>query len=172
MAEAGGQLFARSRPATSDVCDSIRIGDQNARLFREIEDKSRQIETANRHKSEFLANMSHELRTPLNAIIGFSEVLLDPSLKVTDEERSQFLTDVLSSGKHLLGLINEILDLAKIEAGKMELKVESAMLSQILRRCRQSSGPSQPKKPSIFILRTLRCRSCFPWMLPGSSRFF
>jgi GAF domain-containing protein len=105
---------------------------QNARLFREIEDKGRQIEGANRHKSEFLANMSHELRTPLNAIIGFSEVLLDPSLKVTEEEQSQFLTDVLSSGKHLLGLINEILDLSKIEAGRMELQIEPALLSDIL----------------------------------------
>jgi signal transduction histidine kinase len=104
----------------------------NARLFREIEEKGRQIEAANRHKSEFLANMSHELRTPLNAIIGFSEVLLDPSLKVSDEEQSQFLTDVLSSGKHLLGLINEILDLAKIEAGKLELQIEPALLQDVV----------------------------------------
>jgi signal transduction histidine kinase len=105
---------------------------QNARLFREIEDKSRQIEAANRHKSEFLANMSHELRTPLNAIIGFSEVLLDPSLSVTDDERSQFLTDVLGSGKHLLNLINEVLDLAKIEAGKMELQIEPSLLQDVV----------------------------------------
>jgi GAF domain-containing protein len=104
----------------------------NARLFREIEEKGRQIEAANRHKSEFLANMSHELRTPLNAIIGFSEVLLDPSLKVSEEEQSQFLTDVLSSGKHLLGLINEILDLAKIEAGKLELQIEPALLQDVV----------------------------------------
>ena len=104
----------------------------NARLFREIEDKGRQIEAANRHKSEFLANMSHELRTPLNAIIGFSEVLLDPSLKVTEDEQSQFLTDVLGSGKHLLGLINEVLDLAKIEAGKMELQIEPALLQDVV----------------------------------------
>jgi GAF domain-containing protein len=105
---------------------------QNARLFREIEDKGRQIEAANRHKSEFLANMSHELRTPLNAIIGFSEVLLDPSMQVTDEERVQFMTDVLSSGKHLLGLINEVLDLAKVEAGKMELQIEPALLQDVI----------------------------------------
>jgi signal transduction histidine kinase len=105
---------------------------QNARLFREIEDKGRQIEAANRHKSEFLANMSHELRTPLNAIIGFSEVLLDPALQVTAEERFQFLTDVLSSGKHLLGLINEVLDLAKVEAGKMELQIEPALLQDVI----------------------------------------
>ena len=76
--------------------------------------------------------MSHELRTPLNAIIGFSEVLLDPSLQVSDDERAQFLTDVLSSGKHLLGLINEVLDLAKIEAGKMELQIESAFLQDVV----------------------------------------
>ena len=119
---------------------------QNARLFREIEDKSRQIETANRHKSEFLANMSHELRTPLNAIIGFSDVLLDPALNITEEEQSQFLTDVLSSGKHLLGLINEILDLAKIEAGKMELKVESATLSQIFASVQTIIRPLAAKK--------------------------
>jgi signal transduction histidine kinase len=105
---------------------------QNARLFREIEDKGRQIEAANRHKSEFLANMSHELRTPLNAIIGFSEVLLDPTLEVSKEEQSQFLTDVLGSGKHLLGLINEVLDLAKIEAGRMELQVEPALLQDVV----------------------------------------
>jgi signal transduction histidine kinase len=104
----------------------------NARLFREIEDKGRQIEAANRHKSEFLANMSHELRTPLNAIIGFSEVLLDPTLEVSKEEQAQFLTDVLGSGKHLLGLINEVLDLAKIEAGKMELQVEPSLLQDVV----------------------------------------
>jgi signal transduction histidine kinase len=104
----------------------------NARLFREIEDKGRQIEAANRHKSEFLANMSHELRTPLNAIIGFSEVLLDPTMEVSKDDQTQFLTDVLSSGKHLLGLINEVLDLAKIEAGKMELQIEPALLQDVV----------------------------------------
>ncbi|HWP57368.1 MAG TPA: GAF domain-containing protein [Candidatus Acidoferrales bacterium] len=105
---------------------------QNARLFREIEDKSRQLEVANLHKSQFLANMSHELRTPLNAIIGFSQVLLDPSMKVGEDERVQFLMDIFNSGKHLLNLINEILDLSKIEAGKMELQMELASLQAIL----------------------------------------
>jgi GAF domain-containing protein len=105
---------------------------QNARLFREIEDKSTELEVANRHKSAFLANMSHELRTPLNAIIGFSQVLLDPSMKVGENERTQFLTDIFNSGKHLLNLINEILDLSKIEAGKMELQMEPASLQAIL----------------------------------------
>jgi signal transduction histidine kinase len=114
------------------LASQSEIAIENARLFSEIEDKGRQIEAANRHKSEFLANMSHELRTPLNAIIGFSEVLLDPTLEVSEEEQTQFLTDVLTSGKHLLGLINEILDLAKIEAGKMELQIELARLQDVV----------------------------------------
>ena len=96
---------------------------QNARLFREIEDKSRQIEAANRHKSEFLANMSHELRTPLNAIIGFSEVLQEKLFGELNEKQAEYTSDILTSGQHLLSLINEILDLSKVEAGRMELEV-------------------------------------------------
>jgi two-component system, NtrC family, sensor kinase len=96
---------------------------QNARLFREIEDKSRQIEAANRHKSEFLANMSHELRTPLNAIIGFSEVLGEKMFGELNEKQAEYTEDILSSGRHLLSLINEILDLSKVEAGRMELEL-------------------------------------------------
>jgi signal transduction histidine kinase len=96
---------------------------QNARLFREIEDKSGQIEAANRHKSEFLANMSHELRTPLNAIIGFSEVLSERMFGELNEKQAEYTDDILSSGRHLLSLINEILDLSKVEAGRMELEL-------------------------------------------------
>jgi signal transduction histidine kinase len=96
---------------------------QNARLFREIEDKSRQIEAANRHKSEFLANMSHELRTPLNAIIGFSEVLQEKLFGDLNEKQAEYTSDILTSGQHLLSLINEILDLSKVEAGRMELEL-------------------------------------------------
>src|SRR5262249_38742756 len=97
---------------------------QNARLYQEIEEKGRQLEEASRHKSEFLANMSHELRTPLNGVIGFSEVLLDPNMPVDEATRSQFLDNIYQSGKHLLTLINDILDLSKVEAGKMELHPE------------------------------------------------
>jgi two-component system, NtrC family, sensor kinase len=93
----------------------------NARLFREIEDKSRQLEAASRHKSEFLANMSHELRTPLNAVIGFSEVLLQRMFGELNERQDEYLKDIYASGQHLLSLINDILDLSKIEAGRMEL---------------------------------------------------
>ena len=96
---------------------------QNARLFREIEEKSRQIEAANRHKSEFLAHMSHELRTPLHAIIGFSEVLQERTVGELNQKQAEYTDDILSSGRHLLSLINEILDLSKVEAGRMELEL-------------------------------------------------
>jgi signal transduction histidine kinase len=95
---------------------------QNARLFREIADKSRQLEVASQHKSEFLANMSHELRTPLNAIIGFSEVLAEKMFGDVNAKQAEYLQDILESGRHLLSLINDILDLSKIEAGHMELE--------------------------------------------------
>jgi len=101
--------------------DQAVIAIQNARLFREIQDKSQQLEIANRHKSEFLANMSHELRTPLNAVIGFSEVLAERYFGELNEKQMEYVNDIHSSGRHLLGLINDILDLSKIEAGRMEL---------------------------------------------------
>jgi len=103
--------------------DQAAIAIENVRLFNEIQDKSRQLETANQHKSEFLANMSHELRTPLNAIIGFSEVLLEKLFGDLNEKQLDYLQDIHSSGKHLLQLINDILDLSKVEAGRMELDV-------------------------------------------------
>jgi signal transduction histidine kinase len=96
---------------------------QNARLFREIADKSRLLEAASRHKSEFLANMSHELRTPLNAILGFSEVLAEQMFGEVNEKQAEYLQDILSSGRHLLSLINDILDLSKVEAGRLELEL-------------------------------------------------
>src|SRR4029450_3684416 len=96
---------------------------QNARLFREIEDKSRQLEAASQHKSEFLTNMSHELRTPLNGIIGFSEVLSEQMFGELNDKQDEYLKDIYASGQHLLSLINDILDLSKIEAGRMELEL-------------------------------------------------
>jgi signal transduction histidine kinase/putative methionine-R-sulfoxide reductase with GAF domain len=96
---------------------------QNARLFRELEAKSLQLEVASQHKSEFLANMSHELRTPMNAIIGFSEVLSERMFGDLNEKQDEYLKDIHASGQHLLSLINDILDLSKIEAGRMELEL-------------------------------------------------
>jgi GAF domain-containing protein len=112
--------------------DQAAIAMQNVRLFNEIQDKSRQLEVANKHKSEFLANMSHELRTPLNAIIGFSEVLLQQIFGAVNDKQKEYLGDVLSSGRHLLTLINDILDLSKIEAGRMELDLSEFSLGTAL----------------------------------------
>jgi signal transduction histidine kinase len=94
---------------------------QNARLFREIEQKSHELEVASQHKSTFLANMSHELRTPLNAIIGFSEVLKDGLFGKLEPKQDEYIRDIHASGLHLLSLINDILDLSKVEADRMEL---------------------------------------------------
>ncbi|MGH7164854.1 MAG: response regulator, partial [Nitrospiraceae bacterium] len=89
---------------------------------------------ANRHKSEFLANMSHELRTPLNAVIGFSEVLIEKMFGELNQKQEEYLTDILSSGRHLLTLINDILDLSKVEAGRMELELSTFDLPMVLER--------------------------------------
>ena len=157
-----GQFDERVTNLLTALASQSKVAIENARLFSEIEDKGREIEAANRHKSEFLANMSHELRTPLNAIIGFSEVLLDPSLKVSEEEQAQFLTDVLSSGKHLLGLINEILDLAKIEAGKMELQIESVLLSDIFESVQNTMRPLATKKTINLHVESVTVPEPFP----------
>jgi len=101
--------------------DQAVIAIENVRLFRELEAANRQLEASSRHKSEFLANMSHELRTPLNAIIGFSEVLIQRMFGELNAKQDEYLKDVYASGQHLLSLINDILDLSKIEAGRMEL---------------------------------------------------
>ena len=107
----------------STFASHAAVAVENARLFREIADKGRELEVASRHKSEFLANMSHELRTPLNAILGFSEVLAERMFGEVNEKQAEYLQDILASGRHLLSLINDILDLSKVEAGRLELEL-------------------------------------------------
>jgi signal transduction histidine kinase len=110
--------------------DQAAIAIENVRLFNEIGEKSRQLELASKNKSEFLANMSHELRTPLNAIIGFSEMLLEKMSGGLNATQDQYVRDILSSGKHQLAVINDVLDLAKVEAGRLELERSTFSVSR------------------------------------------
>jgi signal transduction histidine kinase len=129
---APGEFPERVVTLMRTLADQSKVAIANAHLFREIEEKGRLLEVANQHKSEFLANMSHELRTPLNAIIGFSEVLLQRMFGGLNGKQEEYLQDVLSSGRHLLSLINDILDLSKVEAGRMELELDRFDLPQAL----------------------------------------
>ncbi len=126
---------------------------QNARLFREIEDKGRQLELADRHKSEFLANMSHELRTPLNAIIGYSEMLQEDAADLGAGQFTDDLKRINAAGKHLLELINAVLDLSKIEAGKMELYLESFDVAALVRDIAAVIQPLAGKNANRLELR-------------------
>jgi GAF domain-containing protein len=105
---------------------------QNARLFREIEAKGRELEVASRHKSQFLANMSHELRTPLNAILGYTELLIDGIYGELSQKAGDVMARIDRSGKHLLGLINDVLDLSKIEAGQLDLARADYSLAEVV----------------------------------------
>ena len=105
---------------------------QNAHLFTEIDEKSRQLEIASQHKSQFLANMSHELRTPLNAILGYTELILDNIYGETPDKMREVLDRLQANGKHLLGLINDVLDLSKIEAGELTLDLADYSLKEVV----------------------------------------
>jgi signal transduction histidine kinase len=105
---------------------------QNARLFREIEEKSRQLQMASENKSQFVSNMSHELRTPLNAIIGLTEMMVTNAARFGTEKAQEPLQRVNRAGTHLLGLINQVLDLSKIEAGKLELNPQTVQLAPLI----------------------------------------
>ena len=112
--------------------DQAAIAIEHVRLFNEIQEKSRQLQVANRHKSEFLANMSHELRTPLNAIIGFTRIVMRRSQERLEPKQYENLEKILASGQHLLALINAILDLAKVEAGRIEINPRETELASVL----------------------------------------
>jgi signal transduction histidine kinase/CheY-like chemotaxis protein len=126
---------------------------QNARLFREIEDKSQQLQIANQHKSEFLANMSHELRTPLNAIIGYSEMLEEEVQDLGQEGFVPDLQKIHGAGKHLMSLINNVLDLSKIEAGKMDLYLENFEIDPMIQEVVATVKPLVEKNSNTLQIR-------------------
>jgi len=123
---------------------------QNARLFREIEDKSRQLEEASQHKSQFLANMSHELRTPLNAILGYTELMADGAYGEPSEKMLGILQRLEANGRHLLGLINDVLDLSKIEAGQLVLELSDYCIQDIAQTVRSTLEPLASDKKLGF----------------------
>ena len=131
--------------------DQAVIAIENVRLFHEIEEKGKQLEVASRHKSDFLASMSHELRTPLNAILGFNEMLLDQSYGEVPENMKEPLADIQASGKHLLRLINNVLDLAKIEAGRMELAFSDYSVQDTVESVRSTLRPLAAEKGLEFL---------------------
>jgi two-component system, NtrC family, sensor kinase len=125
---------------------------QNARLFREIEDKSRQLQLASEHKSQFLASMSHELRTPLNAVIGLTEMMVTNAARFGTEKALEPLRRVNAAGTHLLSLINEILDLSKIEAGKLELNPEPVNLARLIDEVIGTAGQLAEKNKNRLVV--------------------
>ena len=134
----------------STFADQAVIAIENVRLFDEIQDKSRQLAEASQHKSQFLANMSHELRTPLNAILGYTELILDGIYGETPEKALAVLKRVESNGKHLLGLINDVLDLSKIEAGQLKLSFDNYSLKDVVHNVFIAVEPLATKKNLDF----------------------
>src|SRR5262249_34400998 len=112
--------------------DQAVIAIENVRLFDEIQDKNRQLQLASEHKSQFVSSMSHELRTPLNAIIGLTDMLVTNAARFGTEKAQEPLQRVNRAGTHLLGLINQVLDLSKIEAGKLELNPQTVQLTPLI----------------------------------------
>src|SRR5262249_4220119 len=112
--------------------DQAAIAIENVRLFDEIQDKNRQLQQASEHKSQFVSSVSHELRTPLNAIIGLTEMMVKNAARFGTEKAQEPLQRVNRAGTHLLGLINQVLDLSKIDAGKLELNPQTVQLAPLI----------------------------------------
>jgi signal transduction histidine kinase len=155
-----GMLVVRRRTPgefSKNIVDIIKtfaaqsaLAIQNARLFHEIADKSRQLEVASQHKSQFLANMSHELRTPLNAILGYTELMADGAYGEPSEKMLGVLKRLEANGRHLLGLINDVLDLSKIEAGQLVLELSDYSIQDIAQTVRSTLEPLAADKKLAF----------------------
>jgi signal transduction histidine kinase len=154
-----GRLGDRTVELLTTLANQSRVAIDNARLFKELADKSRQLEAASRHKSDFLANVSHELRTPMNAILGFNELILDEVYGEIPKGVRRPLTDIQNSGKHLLRLINDVLDLSKIEAGHMKLALGEYSVADAIEAVRASLG-------SLAVERGLEFVTAAPTGLP------
>ena len=126
------QFASEELQLLESIAQQVGVALENANLFEELRDSKERAELSDRAKSDFLANMSHELRTPLNAIIGFSEMLVDEKAGPLNPDQKDFLSDILKSGQHLLEVINDVLDLAKVAAGKLELKAQSFSLREAI----------------------------------------
>ncbi len=132
LRRAAGRLEQATVELLQTFASQSALAIQNARLFQEIDEKGREIEIASQHKSQFLANMSHELRTPLNAILGYTELILDDIYGPPSDKVREVLARVEANGRHLLGLINDVLDLSKIEAGQLELSLAPYSLDEVV----------------------------------------
>src|SRR5262249_51344427 len=125
---------------------------QNARLFREIEDKSRQLQVASEHKSQFVSSVSHELRTPLNAIIGLTEMMVKNAARLGTEKAQEPLQRITRAGTLLLGLINKVLDLSKIEAEKLEFTQQPAQLAPLIKEVIAPAGQLAEKNKNRLVV--------------------
>jgi GAF domain-containing protein/anti-sigma regulatory factor (Ser/Thr protein kinase) len=150
MRRAAGEFPAETVQLMQTLASQSVLAIQNARLFREIADKSEQLALASQHKSQFLANMSHELRTPLNAILGYAELLVDGIYGVLPDRPKGVLERIQNNGKHLLALINDVLDLAKIEAGQLTLILEDYALAEVVSSVVTATEPLATSKGLKF----------------------
>jgi signal transduction histidine kinase len=147
---APGEFAQSTIDLLETFADQSVLAIQNARLFRELEEKGRELEMASKHKSQFLANMSHELRTPLNAILGYSELILDSIYGEMPEKARAVLERLQANGRHLLGLINDVLDLSKIEAGQLTLSLDDYSLSDVVHGVVSAVEPLAAEKRLAF----------------------